>query len=70
MRIACTQRGMCVACASPTSAARICRPSPISPILILSARGPIIVMKMRPAQVLELVVNLVLPWVAYRLTQP
>ena len=27
-------------------------------------------MKMRPAQVLELVVNLVLPWVAYRLAQP
>ena len=27
-------------------------------------------MKMRAAQVLELVVNLVLPWVAYRITQP
>ncbi|MEM5385571.1 VC0807 family protein [Paraburkholderia phymatum] len=27
-------------------------------------------MKMRPAQVLELVVNLLLPWVTYRLAQP
>src|SRR6516165_10719227 len=53
--------------------ARICRFPPISPILpvITSlADGQIIVTKIRPALVLELTVNLLLPWVTYRLAQP
>jgi hypothetical protein len=44
--------------------------APISPILTFFARESFIVTKLRPALVLELVVNLVLPWVTYRLAQP
>jgi hypothetical protein len=49
---------------------RICRLLPFSRILTFLPRGSNIVMKLRPALLLELAVNLLLPWLTYRLAQP